>query len=488
MEPSPGPVASWRGWDERSGDGPQTVTSARLGASAKPRSRLFPKTRSWFALDAPLELLSPLSVARVLVALAVVSWPVVGLTAPLPPWCRIGIAIVSALTAATWAGLMAVHAIGLAASRGLVAYWTVAVAFLVLFGHGTSAVAVFVVFLVPASVFAALFLGRRTVATQQAASLVTLWLALAPTSGVGRGLLVAATWTAALCLAPVAVVFLARSARRHDIVDPDTGLPNGYGLARQLEEQSAVCFLVGVVALDGIGDAREAFGYQVGSELLRRAVEDLGQVLPTDAVIGRVTGDELVVTVGIPAQVALDADERLEPGPDRVNGLPAPIAEVGRSLAETLVGAIAAGRYQVGSTEVPLRAHVGLSGAPWDSTSVAELVRRASISARRAADSGVPLVLWDGDRGALTAADLGLLGDLRQAAGRGELTLAYQPQMASDGTGIRSVEALLRWDSPTHGARLARPVHPSGRAHRIDRRAHRVGGRRGPGCSVPMAR
>ena len=42
-------------------------------------SRLFPKTRSWFALGAPLELLSPISVLRVVYALGVLGWPIVAL-------------------------------------------------------------------------------------------------------------------------------------------------------------------------------------------------------------------------------------------------------------------------------------------------------------------------------------------------------------------------------------------------------------------------
>ena len=62
-------MASWRGWVARGSTEATAVTSARLDATATPRNRLFPKTRSWFALDAPLELLSPLSVLRVLFAM-----------------------------------------------------------------------------------------------------------------------------------------------------------------------------------------------------------------------------------------------------------------------------------------------------------------------------------------------------------------------------------------------------------------------------------
>ena len=65
--PSPhGPT--WRGWTTGGVGVPGSVTSAPLPAGASVRSRMFPKTRSWFALGAPLELLSPLSVLRILFA------------------------------------------------------------------------------------------------------------------------------------------------------------------------------------------------------------------------------------------------------------------------------------------------------------------------------------------------------------------------------------------------------------------------------------
>jgi EAL domain-containing protein (putative c-di-GMP-specific phosphodiesterase class I) len=58
---------------------------------------------------------------------------------------------------------------------------------------------------------------------------------------------------------------------------------------------------------------------------------------------------------------------------------------------------------------------------------------------------------WDGEHGALTADDLGLLADLRLAVERGELSLAYQPQVHARTGRTASVESLLRWYSQRHG-------------------------------------
>jgi len=445
-------AGDWRGWVDRGSTADRAVTSARLDPSARPRNRLFPKTRSWFALDAPLELLSPLSVARVLVVLAAVEWALIGTTAPLPDRDRYGMVAVAVATAAVWVVLLVSRKLGRRATVVLVASLDAGVMALVWLAHGTVAVPAALALLVPCAVFVALFLGRRAVVVQQSVVAVGLAAALAPAVGVGRAVVVSATVGLALVTVPAAVLVLARAARRHDLVDPDTGLPNGFGLARRLEAEDRTSFVVAVVALDGVGNAREALGYQVGSELLRRAVEDLGQVLPPGAVIGRVSGDELVVTLGLDGDSPAPApspDGPGEAGPH--DSAPLSAVEAGRILAETLVHAIAGGQYRVDTVDVHVRAHVGLSLAPWDGSAVSELVRRASISARRAADAGVAVLAWDGDREALTAGDLELVGDLTGAAGRGELSLAYQPQMASVSGAMVAVEALLRWDSPVHG-------------------------------------
>jgi len=164
----------------------------------------------------------------------------------------------------------------------------------------------------------------------------------------------------------------------------------------------------------------------------------VGQVLPPGTFIGRVDGDELVVTAGFEAAPA---------GDDRARRVEEAVV-----LARTLGGAVDAGRYLVGDIEVALRTHVGLAIAPWDGTEVPELVRCASLSAARAADRGKAYLIWDGDVGEMTAGDLALLADLRLAAERGELSLAYQPQIGVVSGRLASVEALLRWSHPVHGS------------------------------------
>lgn len=414
------------------------MRSTRLASDAHVRNRLFPKTRSWFALEAPLELLSPLSVLRILYGLGAVVWPAAAILLLGPSVAAVAIAVVIATVFAVWVILLFVHRVDIRWTSNLLVLSTAQIIVLIWAGHGTTVSYVYLLFLIPVGVTGALFLTLRALVSQEAVTVLGLWLALTAPLGVTESLLVSTIAGLALLSSTLTVWFLVRTAKRQGSFDSDTGLPNGVGLSQRVANRQP-SFVVAVTRLEGIADARQALGHEVGAELLKRAVEDLGQVLPPATFIGRVDGDELVVTSGL-SPTEPPATPRAERELEAL------------ALAHTLAGAVNAGRYLVGDIEISLRTHVGLAIAPWDGTEVPELVRRASLSASRAAAEGQAQLLWDGDFGAMTADDLTLLADLRLAAEKGELSLAYQPQVTTVSARVASVEALLRWTSPTHGA------------------------------------
>jgi EAL domain-containing protein (putative c-di-GMP-specific phosphodiesterase class I)/GGDEF domain-containing protein len=450
MRTSNAPRFTWQGWTAPNGGGSGSVTSTRLPADAPVQSRLFPKTRSWIALGAPLELLSPLSVLRILYAQALVLWAIESVTLPWPPAALGWLIGAIVLAGVVWARLLAVKEISPRTCRALIGLGTVLAVALVHEGHSTGPVLASALLLVPLAMVVALYLGLRAVVAYQGFVAVTLWLALAGDLHPGPAAAVVLASALLLLSGSLIVQVLIRSVWRSGSIDPETGLANGVGLAQRISGASGSDdgpgpFVVAALFLSGIDDARQALGYRVGSELLRRAVEDLGQVVPVDSVITRVEGDELVLTLDLAGEVG--AGEGVGPAGD----VPGAALAVGLALARTLDRAINSGHYLVDRVEVSLRAHVGLVFAPWDGTDVAELVRRASLSARRAASSGSVYAVWDGDHGTLTGEDLALLADLRLAASRGELHLEYQPQMSVLSGRTVSVEALLRWHSPAHG-------------------------------------
>lgn len=418
-----------------------SVRSTRLSSDAQIRNRLFPKTRSWFALEAPLELLSPLSVIRILFALSIVTWTLAGLLLPKGSVRVPAVAVVIATGVVIWLVLLKlVHRLDTRWLLILVTISTAQIALLAWAGSGTAMSYVFAFSSMQAAIAAALFLSFRSLMLQQLVAVVGLVVGLSFALGWVTATVVAASIGLVDLSTAMTVSFLTRTAKRRSSFDNDTGLPNGVGLSERVgRTDRRPSFVVAVIRLEGIADARQALGYEVGTELLRRAVEDLGQVLPPTTFIGRVDGDELVVTLGL----GQGETERSVRAGDEAEAV---------ELAHTLAGAVSAGRYLVDGIEVSLRAHVGLAIAPWDGSEVPELVRRASLSAGRAATQGQVQFLWDGDFGAMTASDLALLSDLRLAIDRNELSLAYQPQITTASARLASVEALLRWKSPIHGS------------------------------------
>lgn len=429
------------------------VTSRRLDRGTPVSSRYFPKIRSWFALGAPLELLSPLSVIRVVLPLVAVAWPCAALVGRWPDSRMEMVVGATATVGVLWFGLLFVRRIGSGTSHFLAAGVVMLGGLVLLAGSGRGFATAMVPTLVLVTVFVALFLSGRAVAAHQMLIAMVLFAVEMLVSGWGTALSVAMGATVSSSAVAGTVWLLVASAGRSGTVDPDTGLPNAAGVARRLEAWDATTpILIAVVSLGGLSDARDALGYRVATDLLRRAVEDFGQVIPNEAVIGRIGDDELAVVL----QAAGKLDQRKPagragPGSEHVEA----VRRGGADLAALLARTIAAGHYLVGPVEVALRGHVGTTVGPWDGSNVPELIRRAALSAKAAGSTGESTSTWDGTDATLSAEDLALLSDLRLAGDRGELWIAFQPQVGSVSGRIEAVEALLRWQSPVHG-----PVPP----------------------------
>jgi len=423
---------SWSGWATSATGDDIAVTSDRLD-QADVENRWFPKVRSWIALGAPLELLSPLSVARVIGLVAVASFTVAMVFGVIP------FVMASALTVLSIGGVVAMMKMrALTESDGPIFVGLTSMA--VLGAVVASASDERVMLVAPLVGFVALYVGlffrARMLYVAQASLGIVLLLAVRLThDGMSFGfagvLVLFSTMLASMTALTV------RTSRMAGLFDPVTGLDNARGLEERVAQRARDCdLLIATVHLNGVDEVRDALGHSAASELVRRAVEDLGQVLPRFARVGR-SGDDIVVLVSNETAHASSTDD------------------LAQSIVRRIDTAIGSGRHLVGDIEVALSVNVGLSYARADdgsdTTQPGELLRQSAVAAIAARDDGRSIAVWDGERTTLTAEDLVLLADLRTGLERDELWIAYQPQVRTPDGRTVSVEALLRWTSPRHG-------------------------------------
>lgn len=407
------------------------VTSDRISSRAKVKNSFFPKIRSWFILGGPIELLSPLSVARVLASLGAIAGFLALITSSEGTleeaigWCAITVAVIlllwlSLARALSNTTLKVFLALTLLTSAGLA--FALAPTLLVLLPLGWALIA---------TVAMSLFMNLKSVILASLAVTVLSGLALGAHgeagAAVGAGLGVG---IASLGLG-LLMTLAGQAIRRQGTIDPDTGIPNSAGMADLANRLARKLHIAAVgIVIPRIAEVRDALGHEVGTDLLRRVVEDLGQVIPSGVRIGRVSGDDLV------ALAATASEENLQ--------------ELGLSVSDAIVKGMAAGKYRAKTIDIQLRAHTGvvsgMQGIPPQ-----EAIRRALVSAHESARLSRPVLLWSGEGGRMTAKELILLDALSQATKSGNLWLAYQPQIDASTGQVCGAEALLRWEHPPDG-------------------------------------
>jgi diguanylate cyclase (GGDEF)-like protein len=225
-------------------------------------------------------------------------------------------------------------------------------------------------------------------------------------------------------------------ARRAFNEDKLTGLPNHAGMLELLAKSLATrtgdqCVIFALLELDGFDDVNGHVGVTGGSELMIAVAKRLREELPAGATCGRVGHDDFAVI--IPADADIDFSAAIRP----------------------LMEAVSHPHWI--DSVVRIGAHAGVAVAPRDGTGSEDLVRRAELAMRTAAQKGPgTLVLFERSIDAAAADQQFIRRELPRALSAGELELHYQPIVSSQGSRIVGVEALLRWTHSTRG-----PIGPA---------------------------
>ena len=217
--------------------------------------------------------------------------------------------------------------------------------------------------------------------------------------------------------------------------DSLTGLANRVQMSRALEqilaaprERDRACALF-LLDLDRFKQVNDTLGHPAGDALLKQVAQRLERVIGPAGRCGRLGGDEFQVIV---------------PAPRTRDHLAHIAREIIASLSQP---------YTIDGHAVVIGASVGVAIAPEHGTTSEALIRNVDLALYAAKDAGRGCHRFYSDELHSAAEERAELEhDLREAIGRGELELHYQPVVYAASETIVGFEALMRWNYPRRGA------------------------------------
>ncbi|AZF07002.1 bifunctional diguanylate cyclase/phosphodiesterase [Pseudomonas sp. R5-89-07] len=213
-----------------------------------------------------------------------------------------------------------------------------------------------------------------------------------------------------------------------------TGLPNRQKLQEQLDRiltdagrrQRRVAVLC--VGLDDFKSVNEQFTYQNGDKLLLALADRLRAHSGRLGALARLGGDQF-------ALVQADIDQPYE------------AAELAQSILDDLEA-----EFALDQDQIRLRATIGITLFPEDGDSTEKLLQKAEQTmtlAKSRSRNRYQFYIASVDSEMRRRRELEK--DLREALGRDQFHLVYQPQISYRDHRVVGVEALIRWQHPEHG-------------------------------------
>lgn len=207
-------------------------------------------------------------------------------------------------------------------------------------------------------------------------------------------------------------------------------LDNAILHSKQKQGNLAVVFM----DLDHFKTVNEAFGHEVGDKLLNKVAQRLTSVWPSDAVIGRLGGDEFLAFIELNDAMTHD-DLKL--------------------LCHEVITQVSHS-YLIDSRTLTIGCSIGVALYPNFGDDAMTLVKNADMAMYKAKALGRSTYhFYDGDIGARLARNVKIETRLRLAMQNNDLKLYFQPKVNLDDLECIGLEALLRWSDEELG-----PVSP----------------------------
>ncbi|HEY1145633.1 MAG TPA: EAL domain-containing protein [Allosphingosinicella sp.] len=228
------------------------------------------------------------------------------------------------------------------------------------------------------------------------------------------------------------------------LYDPVTSLPNRVHFKREADRvlkargwDDGVALLF--IDLDGFKEVNDSLGHAQGDQVLTMVANRLRIVVKAETredslappLLARLAGDEFTLLfprVREPAEAERIAQSALA------------------ALCEP---------FEIGGPSIDRGASIGVALSPRHGTDLAALMKAADIAMYHAKESGrSQACMFHARMAAVFEEKVQTEKALREALGRSEFELAYQPQLDARSGVVVAGEALIRWNHPYDGLRL----------------------------------
>ncbi|MCW0232481.1 MAG: EAL domain-containing protein [Ferrovibrio sp.] len=180
--------------------------------------------------------------------------------------------------------------------------------------------------------------------------------------------------------------------------------------------------------MDGFRDINEGFGYHIGDLVLKGIAERLGEVLPREALIGRIAADQFAALAGVN-----DLNNALNLAQAVHAHLTKPITADGRL--------------------VPLKVSMGAAIVDDPAEKIGDAMAKAELAMKLVRSAGGDSTrFYSPEMTRAAERRLRLTMNLDAAMENGEFHVVYQPVVETATGAICAIEALLRWKHPDLGA------------------------------------
>ncbi len=227
-----------------------------------------------------------------------------------------------------------------------------------------------------------------------------------------------------------------RDASRMAMYDSLTGLANRHRMSQRLNATLTAykvakrCCAVMMIDLDRFKQVNDTLGHPAGDELLKQVANRLQRVVTEKGCeIGRLGGDEFQI-------ILPDIDDRGRLG----------------EIAKTNI-AMVSQPYSIEGSRCVIGASVGIAIAPYDGINSEEVIRSADLALYASKGGGRgQFRFYSSDLHSQAEQRRRLEEELRDALGKDQLHLAYQPLVDAKSNCVVGLEALMRWDHPELGS------------------------------------